>query len=113
MLPFSHLFRNERGNNLLDGGTPFYNVYVCKDDGYMSVGCLEPQFFKEFIRLFVDALPEQFSIQSGWKPTTSTYGGQDEWPKLKEFLEKGFMTNTRDYWAGVFHGTTSILTKVI
>ena len=113
MLPISPLFRNERGHNRLDGGTPFYNLYVCNDGGFMSVGCLEPQFFEEFIRLFLDALPRQFSIQSGWKPTTDTYGDKDDWPNLKEFLEKGFMSNSRDYWAGVFHGTRSIPTEIV
>jgi alpha-methylacyl-CoA racemase len=113
MLPHSPLSHNERGKNLLDGGAPFYNVYVCKGGGFMSVGCLEPQFFEEFIQLFMDALPKEFSIQNGWKPTTNTHEDQDDWPNLKVFLEKGFMTNTRDYWSGVFHGTTPMLAEVV
>jgi alpha-methylacyl-CoA racemase len=113
MLPLSPLFGSGRGKNKLDGGAPFYDVYVCKGGGFMSVGCLEPQFFREFIRLFVDALPRQFNIGKGWIPMSSTYRVRDEWPNLKEFLEKGFMTNTRDYWANVFHGATPIFIQVV
>lgn len=93
---------------MLDGGAPFYDVYVCKDGGFMSVGCLEPRFYNEFIRLFVGALPREYSLQNGWKPTTNAHIDRDEWPNLKEFLEKGFMTNTRDYWSNVFHGATPL-----
>ena len=39
-----------RGQNLLDGGSPFYDVYECKDGGYMAVGALEPKFFHELLR---------------------------------------------------------------
>jgi len=113
MLPHSTLFGNERGKNMLDGGAPFYNVYICKDGGFMSVGCLEPRFFKEFIRLFVDALPQGFNAQHGWNPTTDMQSDQDKWPNLRQFLEKGFMTNTRDYWASVFHGMESNLIGII
>jgi alpha-methylacyl-CoA racemase len=105
LIPGSHLFGNDRGKNLLDGGAPFYDVYTCEDGGWMSVGCLEPQFFKEFITHFSAGLPKDFTMLNGWKPTTDTQTDRDEWPQLKEYLENGFMTNTRDYWAGIFHGT--------
>src|SRR5690606_14934248 len=42
---------DERGVNLLDGGTPFYAVYETSDGGYMAVGALEPRFFAELVRL--------------------------------------------------------------
>ena len=37
-------WRDERGNNLLDGGAPFYTTYRCADGEYIAVGALEPQF---------------------------------------------------------------------
>lgn len=93
-----------RGTNLLDGGAPFYGVYECKDGGWMSVGCLEPQFFEVFIDLFLKSLPKDFLAQREWKPTLSN---RDDWPKLLEFLEQGFLTNTRDYWTKVYHGAST------
>lgn len=70
----------------------------------MSVGCLEPAFFKAFIETFLQALPKHFALSDGWKPTVDTQTHRDEWPRLRTFLETGFMTNTRDYWADMFHG---------
>lgn len=43
------MFPDPRGENLLDGGAPFYAVYVAQDGGYMSVGALEPQFYAQFL----------------------------------------------------------------
>jgi crotonobetainyl-CoA:carnitine CoA-transferase CaiB-like acyl-CoA transferase len=34
-----------RGEGMLNGGVPYYNVYQTKDGGWLSVGCLEPHFF--------------------------------------------------------------------
>ncbi|KAF8807006.1 CoA-transferase family III [Phlegmacium glaucopus] len=102
-----------RGLNLLDGGSPFYNVYTCKDGGWMSVGCLEPQFFKTFITIFVRTLPPDFDPHKGWKPSPETQFKRDQWPKLAEYLTRGFLTNPRDFWAEVFHGTDACAVPVL
>lgn len=45
------LWGKEQGSNLLDGGAPYYSIYKSKDKKYFAVGCLEPQFFKNFIEV--------------------------------------------------------------
>ena len=79
----------------------------------MSVGCLEPPFFKEFIGRFVGSLPHDFNVANGWKPSIESQQDQDEWPKLKQFLTEGFLTNTRDYWASVFQGRRVEIVRVL
>lgn len=69
----------------------------------MSVGCLEPAFFKAFLEGFVKAVAPGFSL-NGWIPTLDVQFNREEWPKLKEYLTRGFATRGRDYWAKVFHG---------
>jgi len=71
----------------------------------MTVGCLEPQFFKAFINRFNTALPKTFVFDNGWQPTSTTQSDRDQWPKMKAYFEQGFLTNTREYWGKVFHGT--------
>ena len=44
-----HGFKNERGSNMLDGGAHFYNTYQTKDDKYVCVGSIEPQFYAELV----------------------------------------------------------------
>lgn len=40
----------ERGENLLDTGTHFYEIYKTKDEKFMSVGAIEPQFYAELLQ---------------------------------------------------------------
>lgn len=44
------LWSRPRGENLLDGGAPFYSTYMTADGKYMAVGALEPQFYKELLK---------------------------------------------------------------
>ncbi|KAK0204756.1 CoA-transferase family III domain-containing protein [Desarmillaria ectypa] len=106
-------FDGPRGTNVLDGGAPFYGLYACKDGGWMSVGCLEPQFFQTFLEIFMKSLPKCSSALNGWFPTTDSQLNRKEWPKLKHFLEQGFLSETRQYWTTVFHGTDACTVPVL
>ncbi|KAF7790543.1 hypothetical protein EIP86_001499 [Pleurotus ostreatoroseus] len=92
-----------RMHNLLDGGAPFYNVYTCADGRWMSVGCLEPQFFKTFLEGFIRALPADFVQQAEWVPTPETQYSRNHWPRMSAFFKNGFRLYDRDYWTTVFH----------
>ncbi|ESK89024.1 alpha-methylacyl- racemase [Moniliophthora roreri MCA 2997] len=111
--PIAQTFSGPRGSNLLDGGAPFYSIYPCKDGAWMSVGCLEPQFFRVFIEGFVKALPLEFRKSFGWTPTPETQVLRGDWPRLREYLEKGFRTRNRDEWAQIFHGTDACAVPVL
>lgn len=43
------VWREARGQNMLDSGAPFYDVYETADGQHVSVGCIEPQFYAEFV----------------------------------------------------------------
>ncbi|KAF6757252.1 alpha-methylacyl-CoA racemase [Ephemerocybe angulata] len=113
LIPNSPMAGGPRGTNPLDGGAPFYNLYACKDGGWMSVGCLEPQFFKAFLELFLKSIPQDLIGPGCWKPTLATQGNRAEWSKLADFLEKGFLTNTREYWTNVYHETEACTVPVL
>ncbi|KAJ7052615.1 CoA-transferase family III [Mycena amicta] len=112
LVPSSGMSMGERGSRLLDGGAPFYDVYTCNDGRWMSVGCLEPAFYKIFIHGFAKAAPPDFSID-GWKPKAEDQFDRDDWPRLREYLTKGFALYPRDYWAKVFHGTDGCAVPVL
>ncbi|KAH7884536.1 CoA-transferase family III domain-containing protein [Phlebopus sp. FC_14] len=109
---FSNYFSEPRGYNLLDGGAPFYDVYTCSDGKWMSVGCLEPQFFAEFINRFNAAIKEN-GTRSSWVPNYTTQFDRQGWPRLRKYIEDGFKTMPRDYWAEVFHGTDACTVPVL
>ena len=75
---------NNRGNNLFDGGAPFYQVYETKDNMHVSIGSLEPQFYQ----LLIDKLNlgDEFKNQMQL----------DQWDNMKSKLAEIFKTKTRD-----------------
>jgi alpha-methylacyl-CoA racemase len=98
------------GNNLLDGGSPFYNVYKTRDGKYMTVACIEPQFFAEFSRLIQPFLQGDDEI-TALAPTNQ----QDKalWGKMRLALTRVFLTNDRAEWTRVFHGSDACCLPVL
>jgi alpha-methylacyl-CoA racemase len=95
-------WNDERGTNLLDSGTPYYDVYQTSDGQYMAVGALEPQFFAELVRLLE------------LDPTTNEmHLDQRRWPELRAILTAAFQSKTRAEWTRVFDGTDACVTPVL
>lgn len=88
-----------RGENLLDGGCPWYQVYECRDGGYMAVGALEPQFFAELVR--------------GLELDVSQDHDRAEWPAMKMQFQRCFLTKTRLCWEKIFFGKDACCTPVL
>ncbi|KAI0058193.1 CoA-transferase family III [Artomyces pyxidatus] len=102
-----------RQTNLLDGGAPFYSIYTCADAQHVTVGCIEPQFFRVFLELFLKELPQVWLKKEPWVPDLSVQGNKAEWPALRDFLERGFKLRPRDEWAAVFHGRDACVVPVL
>ena len=71
-------------------GKGVYDFYETKDGKYLSVGCLEPKFFKQFC----EALDIPEFIEGGSTPENA-----DE---LKKTVSKKLKTKTRDEWVQIF-----------
>ncbi|KAG1905304.1 CoA-transferase family III domain-containing protein [Suillus fuscotomentosus] len=104
----SSAWAGPRGTNVLDGGAPFYDVYICSDGKWMSIGCLEPQFFAQFVDKFNEVMKSSGN-QGSWSPLRSTQYIKEDWPKLRKYLEDGFRTQPRDFWTEVFHGKVLLI----
>ena len=85
------LWAGERRSNLLDGGAPFYDVYETEDGGFLSVGPLEPQFFREFL---VIVGIEDVDPDSQYDAST--------WPELRRRIADALASATRDEWSTLF-----------
>ncbi len=94
---------DRRGENLLDTGAHFYDVYRCADGRYVSIGSIEPQFYAELLRLTGLADDPEFAPQMD----------RDLWPVLKTRLEQVFRTKTRDEWCAVMEGTDVCFAPVL
>lgn len=90
---------DRRGTNMLDTGTPFYDVFETSDGQWMSVGPLEPQFFAALVEGLGVDLPGQYDVA--------------RWGELREALTSTFATRTRDEWVEVFGGTDACVAPVL
>ncbi len=100
-------------SNLLDGGAPFYNIYTCADRRWISVGCLEPQFFRAFLERFLRALPSDVLDQEDWVPTLEGQYQKEDWTKMKSFFERGFKLFDRNHWANIFDGRVPAFQRAV
>ncbi|GAA6023171.1 hypothetical protein JCM11491_003286 [Sporobolomyces phaffii] len=104
------LWSQPRGENFLDGGAPWYDVYETKDGKYMSVGALESHFYSEFLTVLTRSLPSDFPLTT---PAASDQLERSTWPDLKSFLTSAFRLKTRDEWTKIFVGTESCCVPVL
>ncbi|XP_036984880.1 alpha-methylacyl-CoA racemase [Artibeus jamaicensis] len=96
------LWQQPRGENILDGGAPFYGTYRTADGGFMAVGAIEPQFYELLIKglgLKSDELPNQMSMT--------------DWPEMKRKFADIFAKKTKAEWCQIFDGTDACVTPVL
>ena len=91
----------QREANMLDGAAHFYDTYECACGGYVAIGSIEPQFYRELMRLA--ALPEAFTDQMN----------PAKWPELKAALAKVIGAKSRDEWCELMEGTDVCFAPVL
>ena len=93
-------FGNQRGENLLDGGTHFYDTYQTSDGLYMAVGALEPQFYNQFL------------LGLGLDPKDEN-NSQMNINEMKTKIEQIFKTKTQKEWTDIFDQLDACCTPVL
>lgn len=88
-----------RRSGLLDGGTPYYDLYETADGQHMSVGPLEPQFYAEMVRLLELDLPDR--------------DDPAQLPAIREALTARFKERTQAEWSELFDGTDACVAPVV
>ena len=92
----------ERGENLLDGGAPFYDTYETSDERFVAVGAIEPKFYAQLLDgLGLDPadLPDQ--------------NDREGWATLRDVFAARFRARTRDEWNATFLNTDACVTPVL
>lgn len=93
---------NVRGNNILDGGAPFYTTYECSDGGFIAVGAIEPAFYQSFVELLgldIEMLPNQMD--------------RSEWPQLTAIFQEVVRTRARAEWEEIFGDSDACVAPVL
>ncbi len=97
------LWSGARGQNILDGGAPFYRTYRCLDGKHMAVAALEPKFFA--------ALAEGLGLDAA--KLAPRQNDRTQWPHLHREFEAVFATKTRGEWAAVFEAADACAVPVL
>jgi len=95
-------WNDARGTNLLDGAAHFYDTYETADGKYVSIGALEPEFYRRLVQLTgVDA--KEFS----------THLDSKHWPALRDKLTAVMKQKTREEWCAIMEGTDVCFAPVL
>ena len=88
-----------RGENILDTGAPWYNVYQTKDGKHVSIGSIETRFYEELLqKLGVPDLGQH---------------DRKRWPVMRALFETTFRSKSRDEWCKVFEGSDACFAPVL
>lgn len=97
------VWSDARGENLLDGGAPYYDSYECSDGHYISIGSIEPQFYAALLGATGLDGDADFDKQND----------KLRWPLLKDKMAALFKTKTRDAWCAIMEGTDICFAPVL
>ena len=86
---------DRRGDNIIDGGAPFYSVYEAKDGKYVTLGAIEAKFYA----LMLDALGLADD------PVMHDQMDKAQWPVQREKIAAVIASRTRDEWTALLEGT--------
>jgi alpha-methylacyl-CoA racemase len=93
---------HQRGTNILDTGSHFYEVYECADGRWISVAAIEGKFYAELLR--------RLDIDPATMPPQMDREG---WPEAKARLAALFQTRTQGEWCELLAGTDVCFAPVL
>ncbi len=75
-----------RGEGPFDGGAPFFDAYLTKDDKYVTIASIEPWFFANLCRAL------------GREDLVVMREDKSRYPEMRRAFEETFRQRTRDEW---------------
>jgi alpha-methylacyl-CoA racemase len=96
------LHSDRRGENILDSGAPYYDVYACADGRYVSVAPIEAKFRAEFYRLI--------GINAAALPSADD---RANWSAVKDAIATRIATRPAAEWCAILEGTDACVAPVL
>lgn len=98
----SGAWNRPRGENLLDGGAPFYATYETADARFVAIAALEPKFFAETAQRI--GLDQRFATRQHDRKL---------WPEMRDQIARLIKARTRDEWCALLEGTDACFAPVL
>jgi acetyl-CoA hydrolase len=95
-------FFNERGDSVLDG-PHWYRTYRCADGRFVTVGALEPKFYRTLL--------ERLGLVGD--PAYAAQRDPAGWPEQYRRFAALFASRTRDEWCALLEGTDACFAPVL
>jgi crotonobetainyl-CoA:carnitine CoA-transferase CaiB-like acyl-CoA transferase len=96
------LWTDKRGDNILDSGAPFYDVYECADGQLISIAPIEDKFFLELVRLI--GLPQS---------TVELKKDKRRWNELRAVFADTFVKQSSSHWRELLENTDACFAPVL
>lgn len=96
------LWPGSRGDNLLDSGCPFYDVYTCADGLQIAFAAIEKKFRATFASL--SGFSEQRLLEGD---------DRQHWPALRQALTHFFLQRSRDAWCQMLEDSDACVSPVL
>jgi alpha-methylacyl-CoA racemase len=95
-------YNERRGENLLDGGAPWYCPYETADGEYVTIAAVEPQFFA--------LLCERIGVQPALRDAQHD---RARWCALRAEFTRIFRSRSRAEWCALLEGTDACFAPVL
>lgn len=96
------VWQSGRANNILDGGAPWYGVYLTADGRYVSLAAIEPRFYEDLL--------QRLELDPAALPPRKDRAG---WPALRAAIAGRILSRTRCQWQEVLEGTDVCFAPVL
>jgi alpha-methylacyl-CoA racemase len=95
-------WQTRRGENILDGGAPWYGTYETCDGRYIAAGAFEDRFWTKFV-LAIGLDPEVLPARQD----------RGNWPAIREAVASAVRARSLAHWIEVFEGTDACVAPVL
>jgi alpha-methylacyl-CoA racemase len=97
------IWTEQRNDNIVDGGAPYYSAYETADQKYVAIGAMEGKFYELLLdKLGLSDLPHM-------RPHTD----RNLWERQRATLELAFKAKTRSEWCELLEGTDVCFAPVL
>ena len=100
---------DNRQSNMLDGAAHYYDTYECSDGKWISIGSIEPQFYK----LLAEKIDMPELLDENGEVDFMKQFDKAQWKIFKENISARFRTKTREEWCEIMEGTDVCFAPVL
>lgn len=97
------IWSSERGDNIVDGGAPYYAAYETSDGKFVAIGAMEHKFYDLLL------LKLGLDDDANMRPHTD----RSRWDYQRKTFAACFLTRSRDEWCALLEGTDTCFAPVL